>query len=206
MVHQYESSSGFAMQSTPPTIADIDTEFRRVGVPLAVGACKKALNEWGGDWASITHTIAVTCTNQGNPGFDLLVVQHLGLSNSVERTLLHGVGCAGGLSILRAAAQIADSAASRGLPARILCFACEVCSLSVRFELEEACRCDPANVNIATALFSDGAAAFVVCNEYGRGKDDKALFEVLGWGCDTIPDSNQHMGFYAKSNGKYTPT
>lgn len=166
-------------------------------------ACKKALREWAGEYSDITHTIGVTCTNQGNPGYDLLVNQKLGLETTVDRTLLHGVGCAGGLAIMRAAAQIACGATMRGRPARILAFACELCTPNVRCDLEEAVKCsDPAAVSIAGALFSDGAAAFVLCNEYGISDDTQPIFQLLDWGNATLPDTAQHMGFYADPKGE----
>ena len=199
LVDTYET--GFGTEAEPPSIADIDKRFRKVGVDLAAEACIKALKEWGGDWQGITHTVAVTCTNEGHPGYDLLVNQKLGLSSNVERVLLHGVGCAGGLSIMRVAAQIADGAAIRGRPARILAYACEVCSLSYRYELELACKADPANVSIAPSLFSDGAAAFVLCNEQGKGEGANAVFELMGWGNTTIPATGQHLGFFANPQG-----
>ena len=169
---------------------------------LTVQACKKALREWGGEYSEITHTIAVTCTNQGNPGYDLLVNRKLGLQPTVDRILLHGVGCAGGLAIMRAAAQIACGSTIRGRPARILAFACELCTPNVRFDLAEAVRCtDPAKVSIAGALFSDAAAAFVLCNDYGMNDEGDAIFQLLDWDNATIPDTVQHMAFYADPHG-----
>jgi type III polyketide synthase len=79
-----------------PNIQEIDAIFRVKGVSLAVTACRIALEEWGGSVSDITHTVAVTGTNFSIPGFDLPVVQYLGLSNTVDRTLLTGVGCSGG--------------------------------------------------------------------------------------------------------------
>lgn len=115
-VQRYETASDFGCQARPPTIQDLDRFFREHGVALAAQACRKALREWGGHASEITHTVAVTCTNQGSPGYDLGVNHELGLAPDVERTLLHGVGCAGGLAIMRTAAQIATSAAARGEP------------------------------------------------------------------------------------------
>lgn len=115
---------------------------------------------------SSSPTIAVTCTNQGNPGYDFLVDRKLNLPLHVDRMLLHGVGCAGGLSILKGL---------RRKPARILAFACELCTPNVGHYLSIAERStDSGQVNIAAALFSDAATAFVLCNEYacydsGRG-------------------------------------
>ena len=160
----------------------------------------------------------MTCTNQGNPGYDLLVARRLGLPHTVDRMLLHGVGCAGGLAIMRAAAQVASGAAARGRPARVLAFACELCTPNVRHDLAEAAACaDPADVSIAGVLFADGAAAFVLCNDAGLllpqddgndGRDshshsDRAepLFQLLEWDNATIPDTMQHMAFYAEGSG-----
>ncbi|CAP71782.1 uncharacterized protein PODANS_6_7330 [Podospora anserina S mat+] len=209
--------TGFASRPEAPTLADLDKFYRRAGVDLAAQACRKALKEWGGRPCDITHTIAVTCTNQGNPGYDLLVARRLGLPHTVDRMLLHGVGCAGGLAIMRAAAQVASGAASRGKPARVLAFACELCTPNVRHDLAEAAACaDPADVSIAGVLFADGAAAFVLCNDAGlllpqddAGDDDgggdsgraEPLFQLLEWDNATIPDTMQHMAFYAEGTG-----
>ncbi|KAK8023587.1 hypothetical protein PG993_011653 [Apiospora rasikravindrae] len=206
-IHPYET--GFGCESEPPNIQDIDNCFREHGVDLAVQACHKALAEWGGKPSAITHTVAVTCTNQGNPGYDVLVNRKLGLGDQEERLLLHGVGCAGGVAIMRAASNIALGAAARGRPARILCYACELCTLTVRRELAEAQACtDMARLGIAGALFSDGAAAFVLCNDAGllnRNNDgtnpQTPLFEVLEWGNVTIPDTVQEMRFLTKAGG-----
>ncbi|KAJ5360187.1 hypothetical protein N7517_009378 [Penicillium concentricum] len=195
---------GFATQKGPPSISEIDQFFRQAGVDLAVEACKKALGEAHVTPQQITHTIAVTCTNQGNPGYDFLVTQKLNLPSNVDRMLLHGVGCAGGLSILRAAAQIAGGASLRRKPARILAFACELCTPNVRRYLSLAeISPDSDQVNIAAALFSDAAAAFVLCNEYAMAEDEQATpqYELLEWGYDLVPDTAEHMTFYADIDG-----
>lgn len=201
-VKPYEA--GFATQTDPPSISEIDQFFRQAGVDLAVQACQKALTEARMAPQRITHTIAVTCTNSGNPGYDFHVARELNLSPHVDRMLLHGVGCAGGLSILRAAAQIAGSASLRRKPARILAFACELCTPNVRHYLSMAeCSKDSDPVNIAAALFSDAAGAFVLCNEYAMAQDEEVTpqFELLEWGCDLVPGTAEHMTFYADIDG-----
>ncbi|QQK40074.1 Polyketide synthase, type III [Penicillium digitatum] len=197
-------------QTAPPTqplnghrdqISDLTV---RAGVDLAVEACQKALGEAHVDPEQITHTIGITCTNQGNPGYDLPVALQLKLASNVDRMLLHGVGCAGGLSILRAAAQIAGGASLRRKPARILAFACELCTPNVRRYLSIAENSpDSDHVNIAAVLFSDAAAALVLCNEYAMARDDQAtpLYRLLEWGHDLIPDTAELMIFYADTHG-----
>ncbi|OQE14377.1 hypothetical protein PENFLA_c038G07508 [Penicillium flavigenum] len=200
-VRPYEA---FATQTNPPSISEIDQFFRQAGVDLAVQACQKALIEAHIAPQQITHTIRVTCTNQGNPGYDFLVARKLNLPPHVDRMLLHGVGCAGGLSILRAAAQIAGGASLRQKPARILAFACELCTPNVRHYLSMAeLSADSDQANIAAALFSDAAAAFVLCNEYAMAQDEQVTpqFELLEWGCDLVPDTAEHMTFYAGIDG-----
>jgi type III polyketide synthase len=194
----------FATQTDPPSISEIDQFFRQAGVDLAVQACQKALIEAHIAPQQITHTIGVTCTNQGNPGYDFLVARKLNLPPHVDRMLLHGVGCAGGLSILRAAAQIAGGASLRRKPARILAFACELCTPNVRHCLSMAERSmDSDQANIAAALFSDAAAAFVLCNEHAMTQDKQVTpqFELLEWGCDLVPGTAEYMTFYAGVDG-----
>ncbi|KAJ5293398.1 uncharacterized protein N7443_009351 [Penicillium atrosanguineum] len=193
-IQPYETE--FATQPDAPAISEIDQFFRQAGVDLTVQACKKALEEAQVAPRQITHTIGVTCTNSGNPGYDLLVARHLNLPPHVDRMLLHGVGCAGGLSILRAAAQIAGGASLRRKPARILAFACELCTPNLRHYLSLAETCTEADQpNIAGALFSDAAAAFVLCNEYAMAGNEQVprLFELLEWGYDLIPNTIEHI-------------
>lgn len=202
-IRSYEC--GFASQSCPPNISDLDQFFRQAGVDLTVQACRKALRESRVPCSKITHTIAVTCTNQGNPGYDLVVNRKLNILPTVDRMLLHGVGCAGGLAIMRAAAQIASGASLRKKPTRILAFACELCTPNVRHDLAEAESCtDPENINIAGALFSDAAAAFVLCNEYALLEAEgevKPVLQLVEWGNALIPNTSQHMAFSACADG-----
>jgi type III polyketide synthase len=187
----------------PPPIASLSHLFRTEGVKLSSSACRKALQEAGLLPNNITHVVAVTSTDQGNPGFDLLVAQTLGLSPKVQRTLLHGVGCAGGLSALRAAADIAAAASQRGRPACVLVVACELCSLFLRAELQAACR--EGTLHIAPALFSDAAAAVVVCNELALGTQ-KPVFELNEWCSMVVPGTSEMMSLVTEQNGtQYRP-
>lgn len=136
----------------------------------------------------------MTCTNAGNPGYDLLVAQKLNLKPETDRTLLHGVGCAGGLSAMRAAAAIAQSASMRGRPARVLVFACEICSINVRCEFQEVVE-HPEDVRITPVLFSDGAAAFVLCNELASEAEDNAVYSLINWETATIPNTSKELEF-----------
>ncbi|KAF2632933.1 thiolase-like protein [Macroventuria anomochaeta] len=184
----------------PPTIDELSQIFRTTGVDLTVAACKKAMKEAQLSATDITHVVAVTCTDQGSPGYDLFVSQKLQLPSGVQRALLHGVGCAGGLSALREAANLAAAASSRGRSARILVFATELCSLFLRAELQAACK-DNENLHIAPALFSDGSAALVVCNGLAMRDDQKPIYELQEWGSAVIPGTKDHMSYSVSPSG-----
>jgi type III polyketide synthase len=193
---------GFATNQQPPNLADLDEHFRDVGVDLATQACHKALQEAGLAPEDLTHTVAVTCTNQGNPGYNLLVHEQLGLRSDIDHTLLHGVGCAGGLSIMRTAAQMALAATARRRPARVLAFACELCTPNVRSELAAAEKSSAEDVCVAAALFSDGAAAFVLTNGIGKG-ESKAVFQLGAFGNAVVPGTMGFMSFFVGEGGKW---
>ena len=179
-------------KASPPSIEQTDAFFRKHATRLAVGACRKAIKEWGGQMIDITHTVAVTCTNAGSPGFDQEVVAQLGLRSDVDKTLLHGVGCAGGLAALRAAAQMARASGNQS--ANVLVFACEIPSSQVSIELEDAER-NP-DTSVGPVLFSDGAAALILCNGAALSSSHTAaIFDLLDWTTMRVPDTDSLMAY-----------
>ncbi|KAL8992697.1 MAG: hypothetical protein Q9169_006905, partial [Polycauliona sp. 2 TL-2023] len=190
----------FWSRSVAPSISELDRLFRSAGVDLAVQACKKALRESGIPEKDITHTVAVTCTNAGNPGFDLRVCQKLGLRSETHRTLLHGVGCAGGLSAMRTAAAMAQSYSVRARSARILIFACELSTIHVRPDVDQLIE-QPELIKASPVLYSDGAAACVLCNELAEGAQEKGIYEMIEWESSTIPDSANNLEFMMDPKG-----
>ncbi|KAF3053787.1 t3pks [Didymella keratinophila] len=196
----FDHSTWTKDDATPPTIDELSQIFRTTGVDLTVKACNQALREAQLSASDITHVVAVTCTDQGSPGYDLFVSQKLQLSGGVQRTLLHGVGCAGGLSALREAANLAAATSSRGRPARVLVFATELCSLFLRAELQAAIK-DAENLHIAPALFSDASAALVVCNGLAMKDEQKPIYELQEWGSALIPGTKDHMSYSISPSG-----
>ena len=145
--------------------------------------------------------MAVTCTDQSNPGYDLFVCEKLGLEPGVQRVLLQGVGCAGGLSALRTAADIAAAALQKGRPARVLVMACELCSLFLRAELQHTLRSGE-ELHIAPALFSDAAAAAVVCNSLALNENQTPIFELREWSSMVVPGTSGFMSYDIEKNGQ----
>jgi type III polyketide synthase len=191
--------------ATPPTLTSISHDFRTAGVDLAASACKKAMQEAGLRAQDITHIVAVTCTDSNNPGYDLFVCERLGLGPEVQRVLLQGVGCAGGLSALRAAANIASASSLKGRPARVLVVACELCSLFFRAEIQNMLQSGDETLRIAPALFSDGAAALVVCNSFGLERHQAPIFELKEWVSMVAPGTSGFMSYNFGKNGENFP-
>jgi fungal type III polyketide synthase len=182
-----------ANRAEPPTIGELSKIFLDYGVQLSVEACRKAVADWGGDLSDLTHIVSVTCTNSANPGFDHYVVKQLGLNTSIEKVLLHGVGCSGGLAALRTAANIAQGASFRRKPARVLVLACEITSLLVRSELESIAKLQETRIGVT--LFSDCASAVVLGNGFGDDGMEEPILELLGWDHRIIDDTEDDLGF-----------
>ncbi|RKF71237.1 2-pyrone synthase [Golovinomyces cichoracearum] len=176
----------------PPNISEISAEFSSKGIPLAVAAARKALQEAQTSVSEITHIVSTTCTNSANPGFDHLVIKELGLTQPVEKVLLHGVGCSGGLASLRTAANLALGHTARGLPARVLVIALEICSLLIRSELDSIFEKD--EVRIGVTLFSDCGSSLVLSNGLGHHTTEP-VYELLGWDHRLIPETEQDLRF-----------
>lgn len=182
-----------------PSIEELSDFFLTEGVKLAAWASRKAIGEWGGDISELTHMVSSTCTNSANPGYDYYVARELGLDSSVERTLLHGVGCAGGLAALRTAANLALTATFMGAPARILVVTCELASLLVRSELDALTR--DQDLRVGLTLFSDGASALVLSNGLGDTWNERPIYDLLAWDHQTIPETEKDISFDVHSNG-----
>ncbi|KAI6780980.1 uncharacterized protein J7T54_003122 [Emericellopsis cladophorae] len=174
-----------------PSIKELHDIFMSDGVPLAIRAAGKALKESAIDASQITHIVSTTCTDSANPGFDHYVAKELGVSHKVEKVLLHGVGCSGGLATLRTGANLALGHAARGKPARVLCVALEVSTTLARSELDSISELQ--ETRIGACLFSDCASAAVLSN--GIGEQATPIYDLLGWDHRTLPDTEDDLGF-----------
>lgn len=184
---------------TPPTIEQVHEAFDKYAPPLTAGAARRALNESGIAASAITHMVSVTATNCKCPGYDHLVAKELGISGDAERSLIAGSGCAGGLAALRVANSMACAASLRGRPARILVVACELSSINLRAELEAANQ--SGKLRIGGALFSDGAAAVVLCNDVALTEKMPRLFTVADWCQNVAQDTYDEVSVTTVSQG-----
>ncbi|KAF7924947.1 uncharacterized protein EAE98_007035 [Botrytis deweyae] len=176
-----------------PTITELCSIFLKDGVALAVTACRKALHEAHLLPSDITHVVSTTCTNSANPGYDHFVCKALGITQPVEKVLLHGIGCSGGLASLRTAANLALGHSFRGKKARVLVMALEISSLLVRSELDSVHELQETRIGVT--LFSDCASACVLSNGIGGTGEEESVYDLLGWEHKMIPDTEHDLGF-----------
>ena len=176
-----------------PSITELCELFMTHGVPLAVAAARKALQEAQISPLEITHVVSTTCTNSANPGYDHYVCKELGVTQNVEKVLLHGVGCSGGMAALRTAANLALGSSFRGRKARILVVALEISSSLVRSELDSVNELQETRIGVT--LFSDCASSLVLSNGFGQSDSSDSIYDLLGWDHRVIPETDKDLGF-----------
>ena len=153
---------------------------------LFTDAAAQAIEQAGVAPAEIDGIVTVSTTGIATPSLEARAGPKLGLRDNTRRVPVFGLGCAGGVNGLAAAARFA--AAEPGT--RWLFVTVETCSISIRLDSD-----DPAAI-VATALFGDGAAAAVVqC-----GADD-ALATILGGAEKLWPDTQRIMGWDVEDPG-----
>lgn len=100
----------------------------------------------------IDAVVLVSSTGVATPTLEARAAAALGLRADVMRVPVFGFGCAGGVSGMAIARDLAAARPGR----RVLLVVVETCTLLFRMD-----RMDKADI-IATALFGDGAAALVL--------------------------------------------
>jgi alpha-pyrone synthase len=128
---------------------------RRMAI-YADEAPKLALKAIGkiGSIEGVTHLVVASCTGFVAPGIDQILAARLGLSPSVERTLVGFMGCYAGVAALRTAYHIVRSEPA----AKVLVVTVELCTLHMQHDTE----LEPL---LAMLQFGDGAAAAIVSGE-----------------------------------------
>jgi alkylresorcinol/alkylpyrone synthase len=126
----------------------------------------------------IDALVVVSTTGMATPSLDALLIERMALRRDVERLPVFGLGCAGGVTGLARAGQMATSKPG----ARVMLLVVELCGLTFQAN-------DTAKSNIiSTALFGDGAAgAILQCAGEGPAIIDGAehtwpdSLDVMGW-------------------------
>ena len=164
----------FRRGAFPGTAERMDL-YERLAPDLAMRAIEGL--ELGENAKRTTHLIVASCTGFVAPGLDLEIVARLGLSPSVERTLIGFMGCYAAINALKAARHIVRSEPD----ARVLVVNCELCTLHLKdaTDLEEL---------LTFCLWGDGCSAGLVTGEAEGFRLDsfKALLaadasELMSW-------------------------
>ena len=152
---------------------------------LFMDAAQKALKRAKLSARDVDVIVTVSSTGIATPSIEARVAREMGFRPQVNRVPVFGLGCAGGVSGLAIAAQLA-----RAKPgAVVLLVVIELCTLAFRLD-----RMTKADV-ISAALFGDGAAAAVLrMQRDGQGLQLGAAREhtwpgtldIMGWSVDPI--------------------
>ena len=125
-----------------------------------------------GETGEISHLVVASCTGFVAPGIDQIIARALGLSGSVERTLIGFMGCYAAVAALRVAHHIVRSEPD----ARVLVVAVELSTLHLQAT-------NQIEALLAMLQFGDGAAAAIVSSETQGLALDRFFAE-------TLPDSD----------------
>ncbi|MFA6211640.1 MAG: type III polyketide synthase [Candidatus Obscuribacterales bacterium] len=162
--------------------------------PLAIEACRAALDLAQVEGAEISHLVTASCTGFAAPGFDLALIKALPLEADTSRTHVGFMGCHGALNALR----VADAYCRADAKATVLVCAAELCSVHMQYEWS-------AQRLVANALFADGAAALVVRASTGDSKasasDIAAPATYLSSRSVVIDGSAEAMSWQIGDNG-----
>ncbi|MEO0620528.1 MAG: type III polyketide synthase [Pseudomonadota bacterium] len=145
----------------PRDWADRNDVYLRGATDLFVAATQSALRDANLQASDIDAIVTVSSTGIATPSLEAHAMAMLAFRPDVLRVPVFGLGCAGGVSGLAIAADLA-----RAVPERtVLLVAVETCTLSFRADT-----LTKANI-VATALFADGAAAAVLRSEDRASRD-----------------------------------
>ena len=147
-------------------------------------AAGKALLDANLNASEIDVIVSVSSTGIATPSIEAHVMHDMGFRVDAMRVPIFGLGCAGGVSGLAVASQLAAALQGR----KVLLVVIELCTLAFRPD-----EMSKSNI-IASALFGDGAAAIVLSSEA-----DGPAIEHAGQHC--WPDTIDIMGWRIDDEG-----
>ena len=177
----FDTTAGFYRSGAFP-----DTETRmRFYKRYAFTLAKRALDHlnFAEHKDSITHLILTTCTGFYAPGIDLQVVEHYGLSPSVERTVVGFMGCYAGINALKLARHIVRSEPS----SKVAILNLELCTI----HLQET---DDLEQVLSFLIFADGCSASLVSRE-------PVGIELQSFTSTILPNSSDQITWHIGGRG-----
>ena len=202
---------GTVLLDAPNTLGDLSEEFFRPraddddrgpsthsrmekyeehALALAMESCESALAHADQDVSGITHLVTVSCSGFYAPGFDIGLIQELGLSPETSRTHVGFMGCHGSFNALRVAKSFVEADPN----AVVLVCSVELCSLHHHYGWAT-------DKVIANALFADGSAA-VVCRAAVPGQNPiQSKFQLIRNGTNLLPGTKGAMSWRIGDHG-----
>ncbi|MEM7794723.1 MAG: type III polyketide synthase [Cyanobacteria bacterium P01_C01_bin.118] len=139
-------------QLAPPPSTEVRARLYQNYAPkIAETAATEAIRQASIEPAEVTHLIVVSCTGFSAPGLDVQLIQQLGLSPDINRTIIGFMGCYAAFNGLKTAHAICQS----NPHARVLLVCVELCTLHLQAK-------DSIESVVINALFGDGAAAAIL--------------------------------------------
>src|ERR1700743_1522081 len=155
-VHEFYRLGNF-----PNTARRMELFEQSAPVLMRKAVDRLALNEK--ERFGITHVLVTCCTGLYAPGLDFEIVEHLGLSSDVERTMVGFMGCYAAINALKLARHIVRSDPKAG----VLMVNLELCTLHLQEtqDLEQV---------LSFLVFADGAAAsLITAQEQGIARSER---------------------------------
>lgn len=173
-----------------PTTHKRMERFQQHSLELALGSCRNALAQAGQDVSEITHLVTVSCSGFHAPGFDIGLIEELGLSRDTSRTHVGFMGCHGSFNALRVAKAYVDADPN----AVVLVCSVEMCSLHWYFgwSVEKV---------IANALFADGSGAVVCRRAPENGHAGSEKYRLIDNGSYVMPETADAMTWRIGDHG-----
>src|ERR1700759_3943996 len=144
-----EANEFYRLGNFPSTARRMELFEQSAPVLMRKAVDRLALNEK--ERLGITHVLVTCCTGFYAPGLDFEIVDHLGLSAGVERTMIGFMGCYAAINALKLARHIVRSDPKVG----VLMVNLELCTLHFQEtrDLEQV---------LSFLVFADGAAASLI--------------------------------------------
>jgi alpha-pyrone synthase len=145
----HDAQEFYRLGNFPDTARRMQLFEQSAPVLMRKAVDRLALNEK--ERSSITHVLVTCCTGLYAPGLDFEIVDHVGLSAGVERTMVGFMGCYAAINALKLARHIVRSDPK----AAVLMVNLELCTLHLQEtqELEQV---------LSFLIFADGAAASLI--------------------------------------------
>ena len=173
-----------------PTTRQRMEQYEKHSLTLALESSTAALEQADQDISEITHLVTVSCSGFHAPGFDIGLIQTLGLSPDVSRTHVGFMGCHGSFNALRVAKAYIDADPK----AVVLVCSVELCSLHYHYGWAT-------DKVIANALFADGSGA-VVCRSAKEGEvPAHAKYQMIRNGSHLVPNTLGAMSWRIGDHG-----